>query len=184
MSGHNKWSKIKHKKAASDSARSKIFSKYSKLIAVEAKKAGGDPTSPGLKAVIERARKENMPNDNIERAIKKATDADTAAMEEVIYEAYGAGGAALIIVGLTDNRNRTAAEVKSTLTKAGSSLAGAGAASWAFTRTDGGEWTTDQPLEVSESDAEKIASLMESLEELDDIQAVYTNVPFTDQEEE
>lgn len=174
MAGHNKWSKIKHKKAASDAQRSKLFSKHSKLIAVEAKKAGGDINAPGLKSAIERARKDNMPNDNIERAVKKASDADTMAMEEVLYEAYGPSGVALIIAGLTDNRNRTAAEIKHILTKNNASLAAQGAAVWAFTKEDG-EYIANSTIELSEEDGEKLGSIIDALEENDDVQGVFTN---------
>lgn len=174
MAGHNKWSKIKHKKAASDAQRSKLFSKHSKLIAVEAKKAGGDINAPGLKSAIERARKDNMPNDNIERAVKKASDADTVAMEEVLYEAYGPSGVALVIAGLTDNRNRTAAEIKHILTKNDASLAAQGAAVWAFTKEDG-EYIANSTIELSEEDGEKLGSIIDALEENDDVQGVFTN---------
>jgi len=174
MSGHNKWSKIKHKKEASDAQKSKIFTKYAKLIAVEAKKAGGDINSPGLKAVVDRAKKDNMPSDNIERAIKKATDADIAAMEELVYEAYGPSGVALIITGLTDNRNRAAAEVKHILSKNNATLAAPGAAVWAFTKTDG-EYKASTTVSLSEEDSLKLEALVEALEENDDVQGVFTN---------
>jgi transcriptional/translational regulatory protein YebC/TACO1 len=108
MSGHNKWSKIKHKKGAEDAKRSKIFSRLSKMITNESKKANGDVSSPGLATAIESAKKENMPKDTIERAVKKGTDNDTASMDSVTYEAYGPGGCAIIIEGLTDNKNRSA----------------------------------------------------------------------------
>lgn len=179
MSGHNKWSKIKHKKAATDAQKSKIFSKYSKLIALEAKKAHGDVNSPGLKAVIDRAKKDNMPNDNIDRAVKKASDPDTAAMEELVYEAYGPSGVALVITGLTDNRNRVAAEIKHILSKNGASLAAQGAAVWAFTKEDG-EYTADTTVSLSPDDLEKLSALIEALEENDDVQGVFTNAEWTE----
>ena len=174
MSGHNKWSKIKHKKAATDAAKSKIFSKLVKVIQVEARLANGDVSSPGLAAAIEKAKKANMPKDNIERAIKKASGADAVALEPVTYEAYGPGGVALIIEGLTDNRNRTAAEVKHTLSKNNLSLAAPGSATWAFTK-DNMEWTPTSMTEISESDGEKLDRVIEALEDLDDVQEVFTN---------
>ena len=119
MAGHNKWSKIKHKKGAEDAKKSKIFSKLSKLITMESKKANGDTSSPGLATVIETAKKENVPKDTIERAVKKGTDVNTAAMNPVTYEAYGPGGCAIVIEGLTDNNNRTAAEIRHILSKQG-----------------------------------------------------------------
>src|SRR3989344_9008706 len=132
MSGHNKWSKIKHQKGASDAAKSKIFSKLVRFITVESKKAKGILTSPGLRAAIEKARVANMPNDTIDRAVKKGATDNSASMETITYEAYGPGGVALIIDALTDNRNKAAQEVKFILSKHGSALAGIGAASWAF----------------------------------------------------
>jgi YebC/PmpR family DNA-binding regulatory protein len=174
MSGHNKWSKIKHQKAATDAEKSKVFSKMNRLITVEAKKANGDRNSPGLKTVIEKAKAVNMPNDNIDRAIKKATDVGSAAMESVTYEAYGPGGVALMIEGITDSKNRTAAEVRHTLSKQGIELAAVGSASWAFTRTADG-WVPQTMTPISDEDGEKLNQVIESLEESEDIQNVYTN---------
>jgi len=174
MSGHNKWSKVKHKKAVTDAQKSKAFSKMAQVITLEAKKSGGDLQSPGLKTAIEQARAVNMPNDNIERAIKRATDSDVASLESVRYEAYGPGGSALIIEGVTDNRNRTVAEVKSTLSKNGLELANPGSALWAFEqKQDGWEAITAVPL--SKTDMEKLEKVIEILEENDDVQNVYTN---------
>ena len=174
MAGHNKWSKIKHKKAAGDAQKSRIFGKLSRLISSEAKKAKGDRNAPGLRAAIEKAKRANMPGDNIERAIKKGEGGETASMEAVIYEAYGPGGAALMIEGLTDNRNRAAAEVKHALAKHGFSLAEPGSASWAFEKTDEG-YKAATLCSLDESDKEKLSSLIESLEELEDVQEVFTN---------
>src|SRR4051812_1207617 len=114
MSGHNKFSKIKHVKAKNDAQKSKVFTKYVRLITVEAKKSGGNVNSPGLATAIEKARKENMPNDTIDRAIKKATES-SAAMESFTYESYGPGGVALLIDVLTDNKNKAAQEIKAIL---------------------------------------------------------------------
>lgn len=175
MSGHNKFSKIKHKKAASDAARSKVFSRLSKIITNESKKAGGNISSPSLATAIEMAKKENMPKDTIERAIKKGLDKDTASMDSVIYEAYGPGGCAMIIEGLTDNKNRAAAEVRHALSKHGLELAAQGAASWAFTKQNG-EWVPTTTIELNDSDLQKLETLSDLLEESDDIQGVYTNV--------
>src|SRR3989344_6147382 len=146
MSGHNKWSKIKRQKEKTDAQKSKAFSKYGKLIAMEAKKAKGNRSAPGLQAAILRAKAENMPNDNIERAIKKATDS-SASLESITYEAYGPGGCAMIIEALTENRNKAAQEIKFILSQHGFALAGMGAASWAFIK-EGASWkpTTTTPL--------------------------------------
>jgi len=174
MSGHNKWSKIKHKKAATDAVKSKIFSKYAKLIAVESKLAGGNIDSPSLKAVIERAKKENMPNDNIDRAVKKGMSGESDNLESVTYETYGPGGVAVLIDALTDNRNRTGAEIRHTLSKNGYEMAAPGSASWAFTK-ENGEWIPNQTTPISDKDGEKLEKLIETLNENDDVSDVYTN---------
>ncbi|MEK7569201.1 MAG: YebC/PmpR family DNA-binding transcriptional regulator [Patescibacteria group bacterium] len=174
MSGHNKWSQIKRKKAVTDGKRSKIFGKMVKLIAMESKKVAGNLSSPSLRAVIERAKKENMPIDNIDRAVKKGAGGDAGNMEAVLYEAYGPGGCAILIEGLTDSKNRTVAEIKHTLSKRGLALAGQGAAVWAFTKTaEGFEPQTMVPL--SDEDGEALSSLLEELDDNDDVQEVYTN---------
>ncbi len=174
MSGHNKFSKIKHQKAANDSKKSKVFGKLVRFITVEAKKAGGNLRSPGLALAIEKAKKENMPNDTIERAIKKATTDNSAQMENITYESYGPGGVAILIEALTDNRNKAAQEIKAILAKHGSELASPGSASWAFTKgPEGIVPTTTMPLE--DSDIEKLQSLVEELEENDEVQDVFTN---------
>lgn len=174
MSGHNKWSKIKHKKAATDAAKSKIFGKMARLISVESKKANGDVTSPGLLAVIDRAKAVSMPKDNIDRAIAKGTSADTAALESVAYETYGPGGVAVVIDALTDNRNRSAAEIKHILSKNGYELATPGSASWAFTKTYEG-YEPNSTVAISKEGGEKLEHLLELLDEQDDVQDVYTN---------
>jgi len=174
MSGHNKWSKIKHKKAATDAQRSKIFSKLVRLITVESKKAGGDVNSPGLRSAIDKAKTENMPSDNIDRAVKKGNSDDSAQMDHVVYEAYGPNGVAIIIEGLTDNRNRTSAEMRHILSKNGASLAEMGAASWAFEKKDG-EYIPTTTVEIPENDIPKLERIIEELEDNDDVQNVYTN---------
>lgn len=174
MSGHNKWSKIKRQKEKTDAQKSKIFGKMVRLITVEAKKAGGNLQSPGLKNAIEKAKAENVPNDNIERAIKKSTESGEA-MEAITYEAYGPGGCAMVIEVLTDNRNKSAQEIKHTLSKNGCSLAGIGAAIWAFEKTPDMEWEPKTTVPLSEEDGEKLGILVDELEENDDVQNVYTN---------
>lgn len=174
MSGHNKWSQIKDKKAITDGKRSKIFGKYSKLIALEAKKAAGNMASSGLRAVIERAKKENMSNDLIDRAVKKGAGGDAGNMEAVLYEAYGPGGCAIIIEGLTDNKNRTVAEIKHLLSKRDLALAGQGAAVWAFLKTADG-YEPQTTVALSDEDGAALSSLLEELDDHDDVQEVYTN---------
>jgi YebC/PmpR family DNA-binding regulatory protein len=136
MSGHSKWSTIRHKKAAADAKRGKVFSRLSKEITVAAKTGGGDADiNPRLRNAVNAAKAVNMPNDNIDRAIKKGTgELPGVTYEEIVYEGYGPAGVGLIIEVLTDNRNRAASEVRSTLDKRGGSLAGTGAVSWQFSR--------------------------------------------------
>ncbi len=174
MSGHNKWSKIKRQKEKTDAQKSKIFSKMVKFMTVEAKKAGGNLSSPGLKTAIEKAKAENVPNSNIERAIKKSTEAG-AAMESIIYEAYGPGGCAIIIEALTDNRNKAAQEVKHILSDHEFALAGQGSATWAFERTPTMEWVAKTTVQISEEDGQKLVELVDALEDNDEVQDVYTN---------
>lgn len=134
MSGHSKWSTIKRKKGAADQKRGKIFSRLAKEIAVAAKMGGGDPDmNPRLRTVLLSARGQNMPKDNIEKAIKKGTgELPGVTYDEVRYEGYAPGGVALIIDVLTDNKNRTVAEIRHLLTKHGGSMAETGAVTWNF----------------------------------------------------
>ncbi|HNR30856.1 MAG TPA: YebC/PmpR family DNA-binding transcriptional regulator [Candidatus Hydrogenedentes bacterium] len=134
MSGHSKWSTIKHKKGALDAKRGKIFSKLAKEISVAARLGGGDPGfNPRLRTVLLAARAANMPSDNIDRAVKKGTgELEGTTYEEVRYEAYAGGGAALIIDVLTDNKNRTVAEIRHILTRHNGSMAESNAVAWNF----------------------------------------------------
>lgn len=136
MAGHSKWANIRHKKAAQDAKRGKIFTKLAREITVAAREGGGDPeTNPRLRAAIEKARKFNMPKENIERAIKRGTgEIAGESFEEVTYEGYGPGGVAIIVKCLTDNRNRTAAEVRHAFSKHGGNLGTSGCVSWMFER--------------------------------------------------
>ena len=173
MSGHNKWSKIKHKKAATDAARSKVFSKHSALIAMESRAAGGDTSLPGLAAAIERAKKDSMPKDNIERAVAKGAGTNGNALEEIMFEGYGPGGVALLIQTVTDNNNRTAPEIRHIFSKAGLELGTPGSAAWAFEKTtDGYKPTT--PMDLDDETGEKLADFIEKLEASEDVINVYT----------
>ena len=174
MSGHNKWSKIKHKKAATDSQKSRLFSKHASINAVESRKAKGNLASPALIAVIDRAKKDSMPKDNIDRAVLKGTAADGASLTEVIYETYGPGGVAIMITAVTDNPNRTTPEVRHMLTKNGYALGTTGSSAWAFTKTADG-YVPVNPTELSDADGEKLSLLIESLEEHDDVQDIFTS---------
>jgi YebC/PmpR family DNA-binding regulatory protein len=134
MSGHSKWSTIKRQKGANDAKRGALFTKVTREIAVAARQGGGDPEANyRLRLAIEKARAVNMPADNIKRTIDKATGGgDAEQFEEIVYEGYGPGGVAVLVEAATDNRNRTAAEVRSIFTKAGGQLAGSGAVAWQF----------------------------------------------------
>lgn len=136
MSGHSKWSQIKHKKALTDAKKGKLFSKLSNLISVSARQKGGAPaTNPQLRLAIEKARSFNMPGENIEKAIKKGTgELEGAKMEEMLIEAYGPGGIALMIEAITDNKNRTVSEIKYLLSQHNGKMAEAGSVNWMFER--------------------------------------------------
>ncbi len=174
MSGHNKWSKIKHKKAATDAQKSKVFSKHSALIAMESRKAGGDTSLPNLAAAIERAKKDSMPKDNIERAVAKGAGVGGAAIEEVTYEGYGPGGVAMLIQTVTDNNNRTASEIRHIFSKAGLELGTPGSAAWAFAKAPDGSFTPITPIELDDTTGEKLADFIETLEDNDDVTNIYT----------
>ena len=236
MSGHSKWSSIKHKKGATDAKRGKIFTKLIKEITVAARFGGGDPAAnPRLRTAIQAAKSENMPKDNIERAIKKGTgELEGVNYEESIYEGYGPGGAAIFIESLTDNKNRAVADIRHLLSKAGGNLGSNGCVAWIFEKKgyivvendavdedtlmevaiDAGaedvreddsnyEIITDpkefeavkaaieaqslpyiaaeitmlpqSTVNLQGKEAEQMVSLMETLEDCDDVQKVYTN---------
>ena len=244
MSGHSKWSTIKHKKGVLDARKGKLFTKLSKEIIIAARDGGGETDSNfKLRLAIQNAKDANMPNENIERSISKGSGKETGenSLEEITYEAYGPGGSALLIKALTDNRNRTAAEIRATLTKSSGTLAESGAVSWGFetkgtinieTEINVTEETAlsgiDAGAEDFDIDSEmitfytsldnfeglrkhliqtdsiklvnaqiemvpksflslektislKILKLMENLEDLDDVQKVFTNIDITDE---
>ncbi|MEJ2484327.1 MAG: YebC/PmpR family DNA-binding transcriptional regulator [Anaerolineales bacterium] len=136
MSGHSKWSTIKHKKGANDAKRSKMFTTLARAITIAAREGGGDPDmNITLRLAIDKAKAANMPKDNIERAIKRGTgeDKEGAALERIVYEAYAPHGVALIIETVTDNRNRTVAELRHILSHSGGSLGETGSVAWQFT---------------------------------------------------
>lgn len=136
MSGHSKWSSIRHKKGAVDARRGKIFTKLIKEITVAARTGGGDPVANSrLRGAIQAAKSENMPKDNIERAIKKGTgELEGVSYEEAVYEGYGPGGAAILIESLTDNKNRAIAEIRHIINKAGGKIGAAGCVAWMFAK--------------------------------------------------
>ncbi len=182
MAGHSQFKNIMHKKGKQDAIRSKLFSKLAREITVAAKLGMPDPNmNPRLRAAVIAARAENMPKDNIDRAIKKASGGDSENYDEVRYEGYAPGGVAVIVEALTDNRNRTAGEVRSYFTKAGGALAETGAVAFMFDRVGSIEYdakaaTEDQMMEaaieagaedvVSSEDGHEITTTMESLAEV------------------
>ncbi|AEH50684.1 YebC/PmpR family DNA-binding transcriptional regulator [Pseudothermotoga thermarum] len=245
MSGHNKWANIKHRKMAQDAKRSQLFTKLIREIIVAARLGGGNPeTNPRLRAAIEKAREASMPKENIEKAIKRGTgELEGADYQEIIYEAYAPGGVALYIRTLTDNKNRTAQELRHVLSRHGGSLADLGAVSWIFERKgvitvprsqvanveelmmlaiDAGAEDiddSDDPIriitapddlmkvkevldqngykseasisyipkntvKVSGKDAERVLALLNALEDMDDVQEVYSNFEMDDAEME
>ncbi len=175
MSGHSKWASIKHKKGAADAKRGKVFTRHAKLIEIAAREGGsGDPDmNPSLKAAVENAKAENVPNANIDRAMKKGSgELKGEATVEVVYEAYAPGGAACIIECLTDNKNRTLASVKSTIEKRGGKWAESGSVMYMFIRKGvviaNGEISEDTELALIDAGAEDI-------EKTDDIISVTTD---------
>ncbi|MCA9924889.1 MAG: YebC/PmpR family DNA-binding transcriptional regulator [Anaerolineales bacterium] len=136
MSGHSKWSTIKHKKAATDKKRGKIFTRIAKELTIAAREGGGDPSFNGrLSLAIDKAKAENMPKDNIERAIKRGTgELEGGALEEIMYEAYGPHGIGILVETVTDNRNRSIADIRHIVNKNGGNMAEAGSVAWQFTR--------------------------------------------------
>lgn len=236
MSGHSKWATIRRKKAANDAKRGQLFTKLGRIITVAAREGGGDPeTNFALRLAIQKAKESNMPMDNIDRAIQRgAGGGEGSDYEEIVYEGYGPGGVAMLIQVTTDNRRRTVAEVRSTLTRAGGSLGGTGSVAWQFDQKgvivvdsmdkdpeelallaidagaedvdiDDGEvevrtaltafQTVKEALEdeasivsaelsmvpktlisAEEHEALRSMRLMEQLEDLDDVQAVFTNL--------
>ena len=166
MSGHSKWSSIKHKKAAADAKRGQLFTKLARAITVAAKEGGGDPdANHTLAAAIEKARSFSMPKDNIQRAIDRGTgEGDAgAAIERVLYEGYGPGGAAVMVEALTDNRNRTSAEVRHAFDKHGGSLGEPGSVAWQFEKkgaiaVDASRYSEDDLLAAIDAGAEDVSA--------------------------
>jgi YebC/PmpR family DNA-binding regulatory protein len=164
VSGHSKWASIKHKKAATDAKRGQLFTKLARAISVAAREGGGDPESNfTLAAAIEKAKGYSMPKDNIPRAIDRGTGAggDTEQIERVVYEGYGPGGAAVLVDTLTDNRNRTGAEVRNVFDKSGGSLGEPGSVAWQFEKkgvvlVDGERFSEDDLMPAIDAGAEDV----------------------------
>jgi len=164
MSGHSKWSSIKHRKGAADAKRGKLFTKLARAITVAAREGGGDPDSnPALATAVQKARDNSMPKDNIARAIGRGTGegADAETIERVIFEGYGPGGAAILVEALTDNRNRTSAEVRHAFTKHGGSLGEPGSVAYVFEKRgvvvlDGSRYGEDDVLAAIDAGADDV----------------------------
>lgn len=178
MAGHSKWHNIQRRKGAQDAKKGKIFMRHAKFIYTAAKQGGGDPEmNPALRTAIDKAKAENMPNDNIERAIKKATGTlDGANYEELTYEGYGPSGTAVIVNVLTDNKNRTASEVRHAFSKHGGNLGESGCVSFMFDRT-GYIVILDEAGEIDEDELtlEAIDAGAEDLEINEGVYEIYTD---------
>jgi len=177
MSGHSHWAGIKHKKEITDKKRAKIFSKSLKLISAAAHTEPNPDFNPRLRTAVAKAREAGVPADTIDRAIKRAAD-PAEELEELLYEAYGPGGAAILITALSDNRNRTVQEVKTVLRDHNGKWAESGSVQWAF-ELAAGEWTAKFPQDIPDEEKEKLVGLLDALEESDDVQAVYSNINFS-----
>lgn len=165
MSGHNKWAQIKHKKSLTDKKKGQLFSKLSKALTVAAKKGADPATNMTLAGVIEQARAANMPKDSIDRAIKKVSEKGADQLQEFLVEAIGSGGVALKIKGITDNTNRTIAELRKILTDNNAKMVQPGSTAWMF----------NMPVRLNESDNQALEKLLEQLDDHDDVDDVDTN---------
>lgn len=174
MAGHSHWAGIKHKKALTDAARSKSFSKLLRAVSAAARTEPNVDFNPRLRTAVSKAREAQVPADNIQRAIERAA-ASADSLEELLFEAYGPGGIALLVEVATDNRNRAVAEVKSTLAKNGGKWAAQGSVQWGFSKGEDGSWVPQFPQEVAEEDAEPLGRLVDALDSLEDVQEVVTN---------
>jgi YebC/PmpR family DNA-binding regulatory protein len=184
MSGHSAWKNIKYKKEAADAKRSKAFSKISREITIAAREGGKDPDfNPRLRMAIERAKDFNMPAENIEKAIKRGTgELEGAKLESIIIEAYGPGGVAIIIEGITDNKNRSLEEIRQILIQNGAKMVTEGAVRWMFERKIGPgilEWVPKQTIEATEKDREACQKLFSALDENEAVQEIYSNLKTT-----
>lgn len=177
MSGHSKWANIKNKKEKTDSQRGKIFTKIGREIAIAVKEGGSDPANNSkLRDVIAKAKANNMPNDNITRSIKKAAgELGSVNYEEITYEGYGPGGTAIIVEVVTDNRNRTAAEIRHIFDKSGGSMGASGCVSWMFDKK--GLMVVERSASIDEDELmmEALDAGAEDFNALDDVYEIYTS---------
>lgn len=177
MSGHNKWQQIKRKKGVTDQKRGQIFSKLLRMISVAAKEDSNPQYNPKLKAAIDKAKENNVPQENIERAIKKSQEISD--LENLIMEAYGPEGTAFLIEANTDSRNRTVSETKKLLSDHEAKWADPGSVMWAFEKTAEG-YQAKFPQKVSAQAEEKIIKLLEALDDHNDIDEIYTNADLSE----
>jgi YebC/PmpR family DNA-binding regulatory protein len=174
MAGHSKWAQIKRKKAVLDGVRSKVFGKYAQLITVESRRAQGDIHNPHLKAVIERAKAENMPKDAIVRAVERGTKKGVEELDSVLYEMFGPGGVAILIDTITDNKNRTVATIRHAVREMGYELSTPGSATWAFSFSNR-VYSPHTTVTLSPEDEARLIELLEALDNLEDVQEVFSN---------
>ena len=179
MSGHSKWAQIKRKKALTDSKKGQIFSKLSKIIELTAKKGIDPKTNFSLKTAIDQAKAVNMPASNIDRAIEKGGGkGEVSNLEKIIYEAYGPGGVALMIVAVTNNKNRTVSDIKHILSANDCNMTGTGSAKWLFEmKPEDGKAVLipKQTIKLNEVDESKLSKLLSELDEQDDVSEVFSN---------
>lgn len=188
MSGHSKWSTIKHKKGITDAKRAKAFTEVGKLIRVAAQKGQSDDANfnPALRLALEKARAVNMPKENIQRAIDRGMGRGAAGrLEEVVYEGFGPGGVAAMVVAVTDNKQRTAAEVRNAFNKHGGSLAGPGSAAYMFLRDEetGGYICSMHMPAPDDAAMTQLLNLHDALLEIDDVEDIYWSVTLPEVEE-
>lgn len=175
MSGHSHWAGIKRQKEATDQKRGKIFSKLLSLITAAARNEPNPDFNPRLRTAIEKARAEKVPADNIERAIKRASETQSA-VDELLVECYGPGGIALFVEVITDNRNRAVQQIKKILSDHNAKWAESGSVAWAFEMSpETREWKAKFPQKISKEDSFSLNSLIEDLDGHDDVQAIFTN---------
>ena len=176
MSGHSKWSTIKHKKALTDAKKSKVFSKVTSLITIAARKGNDPDKNPSLRTAIEKAHEVNVPKENIERAIKRGTgEIAGVRLEELSYGAFGPGGVAILITAITDNKNRTLAEIKKILQEHNAKFAELNSIQWMFHR-EGADWISNNPIKIGDENIKKeLEALYDALDEQQDINEIYDN---------
>ncbi|MDD4930792.1 MAG: YebC/PmpR family DNA-binding transcriptional regulator [Candidatus Colwellbacteria bacterium] len=180
MSGHNKWSQIKHKKAITDQKKAKVFTKLLAAVQASAREEVNPDFNPRLRTAIQKAKEANIPQENIERAINRAKDNPT---EEMLIEAYGPGGTAFLIAVITDSRNRAIAEIKKLLSDNNAKFAEQGSVQWMFNQSLEGEWTPKFEQSINDELAPEIESLMEALDDHQDVVEIYTNADIKSKEE-